>query len=310
MIISCSRRTDIPGLYPDWLINRLRAGFCTVVNPLNPKQISRVALNVASVDAIVFWTKNSAPLHTHIPEIVSRGYKFYFQFTITGYSEAIEKNTPRIETAIEAFQALSQHIGPERVIWRYDPIILSKRLTQSYHIESFRKIARALAGYTRRVVVSIVDFPRRTMKNLGTSARLAKESLLVGELDCLIAALAKVARDSDLEIQSCAETFDFSNHGIRHGKCIDDDLLAKVFGIRVSDRKDSSQRDECACVKSRDIGFYDSCTHGCIYCYATDLMKANALRTLHNPLSPSLIGWHEVPDRNTQLELKIDPAHE
>lgn len=305
MIISCSRRTDIPGLYPEWLINRLRAGYCTVVNPLNPKQVTRVPLTPESVDAIVFWTKNSAPLQRYIPEIISRGYKFYFQFTITGYSRKIEKHTPTTGETITAFQELSRCIGLDHVIWRYDPIILSQQLDRTYHIESFRKIANALAGHTKRVVISIVDFPRRTLKNLGASAQTAQQSLAVSELDSLVDDLAQIARSLDMEIQSCAETYDFGHLGVRPGKCIDDDLISKILHVRVTHQKDPTQRHECGCVKSKDIGFYDSCTHGCIYCYATDLQKINGACPLHNPASPSLIGWHEVPKDDTQLELDI-----
>lgn len=294
MIISCSRRTDIPALYSQWFANRIEAGYCTVVNPLNPKQVSRISLRRGDVDAIVFWTKNPKPLIPHLKLLNERGIPYYFQFTITGYGEKIEKHVPGIHDLLHTFKELSGLIGPERVVWRYDPIILSEKLSPTHHVELYSRIADELKGYAVRSVVSVVDMTRRTKANLGP----AKDKLVASSneplLHLLMRQISEIASSNCLSLYTCAENFDFSTDGIPHGKCIDGDLIERLFGGKVSKQKDPSQRIECGCVKSRDIGFYDSCTHGCVYCYATDHRKLTESVAMHDPLSPSLLGWHEV----------------
>jgi len=303
MIISCSRRTDIPAAYSRWLLQRLAAGYCVVPNPANPNQVTRVSLKPEDVDVIVFWSKNPAPLIPHLAGLDAQGYRYYFQFTLNGYDRMIEPNVPDLEAGIEAFRTLSRLIGSNRVIWRYDPIILSRKTDVNYHIERFSLISRALAGCTRRVVVSIVDPYRRTERGfriLDRNGYEVQRDLSRSEaLGALISRLAQIARQSAFEIQSCAEEIDLRPSGVQPGKCIDDALIERAFGLRVSGSKDPSQRPLCGCVKSRDIGMYDSCPEGCRYCYATH-SHAGRIHTVprHDENSPSLLGWFdaEAPD--------------
>jgi hypothetical protein len=298
MMISASRRTDIPAFYAEWMVRRLREGYCTVPNPFNRDQVSRISLRPEDVDAIVFWTRNPRPLMPYLDELDSRGYRYYFQFTILGYPREIDPRSPAAATAVEALGELAERLGPRRVIWRYDPIVFTGITPPAFHQENFQRLAESLRGHTRRVVVSIVDMYRKIESRLrkldGTPAAVRPWD--AGELGPLMRGLAGLAGENGMEIVSCAEEIDLRPFGILPGKCVDDRVIAEAFGINVPGSKDPAQRKACGCVVSRDIGMYESCLFGCQYCYATksfDRAKANF--DSHDPRSPSLLGWHEVP---------------
>ncbi len=193
MILSASRRTDIPNYYADWFMGRIREGYCCVRNPMNPRQVSRIDLAPQAVDCIVFWTKNPAGLLPRLKEL--RDYTYYFQFTLTGYGRDIEPNLPdKREKLIPAFRELSEKIGKERVIWRYDPIFVNEKYTVSYHLKAFEEIADRLAGYTEQVVISFVDLYAKIRKNAaahsirdtgeGDMMRLAGEMARIAAAAC------------------------------------------------------------------------------------------------------------------------------
>lgn len=164
MIISASRRTDIPTYYSDWLLNRVKAGYVYVRNPMNAHQISRISLSPEVVDGIVFWTKNPTPMLDKLDAL--RDYMYYFQFTLNSYGTDVERNIPsKNNVIIPAFQRLSDLIGPGRVIWRYDPIFLSKTYTMNYHIRYFEELAKRLSPYTKKCTISFLDIYRNTEKN-------------------------------------------------------------------------------------------------------------------------------------------------
>ena len=297
MIISASRRTDIPAFYAEWMVRRLKEGYCTVANPYNRNQVTRISLKPEDVDAIVFWTRNPRPLMPYLDELDSRGYRYYFQFTILGYPREIDAKSPSAETAVEAFRELADWVGPRRVIWRYDPIVFTGLTPPAFHQDNFRRLAESLRGHTRRVVVSIVDMYRKIEKRLkkleGTSA--AVRPCDAGDFEALMRRLARLAGENGMEIVSCAEEVDLRPFGILPGKCVDDRVIADAFDIEVLGTKDPAQRKACGCVVSRDIGMYESCLFGCRYCYATksfDQAKANF--DSHDPKSPSLLGSHEA----------------
>ena len=297
MIVSASRRTDIPAFYVAWMVRRLREGFCTVANPYNRNQVSFISLRPEDVDAIVFWTRNPRPLMPYLDELDSRGYRYYFQFTILGYPREIDPKSPTTETAVETFRDLAQRLGPRRVIWRYDPIVFTGITPPAFHEENFQRLADSLRGHTCRVVISIVDMYRKIEKRLKTleGTPAAVRPCDAGEFGPLIRRLAETAGKNRMEIVSCAEEVDLRPFGILPGKCVDDRVIAEAFGIEVSGTKDPTQRKACGCVVSRDIGMYESCLFGCQYCYATkcfDQAKANF--DSHDPNSPSLLGWHET----------------
>jgi len=291
MIISASRRTDIPACYADWFINRIREGYCTVPNPVNPKMISFVSLNPDDVDVIVFWTRNAKPLILKLPELDKRGFRYYFQYTILANPRILDPKTPPIQSSIETFKSLSDHLGPERVIWRYDPIIIANQCPSSYHLEKISYIASSLRGYTKRLMISMLDTYHHTegrMRSL--EAKGLRVSLLDGErFHCFIKSIVDIAKANGMEIFSCAEEGGLDRAGVASGKCIDDRLIEKVFNIAVTHKKDPHQRPACGCAVSKDIGMYDTCPFNCVYCYATrnpESAKRNFLK--HNPQSPSL----------------------
>ena len=249
---------------------------------------------------MVFWTKNPAPLLPYLPEINRMGYRYYFQFTLNGYPKPLEPGLPETGQLVRTFKQLSDEIGPEKVIWRYDPILFSGRTDFSYHRRRFAELLELLGKSTKRVVVSIVDnykgFLQRLARLENQGFAMLEQPRLSPEFGKFFVELAHRAIDTGLEIYSCAETFDLRQFGIRAGKCIDNDYIRKVFGIDVTARKDKAQRLECGCVESKDIGAYDSCIHDCIYCYATHNRKAvRQNHSSHRPDSPSLIGWYEAP---------------
>lgn len=297
-IISASRRTDIPAFYAEWFIRRLRQGYCTVPNPYNRNQVSVVSLRPKDVDVIVFWTRNPRPLMRYLDELDTRGYRYYFQFTILGYPRDIDHKSPPKATAIETFRELSHRIGPRRVIWRYDPIVFTELTPVSFHRDNFQCIAESLRNATLRAVISIVDVYRKTESRMralkGTPAAVQPPDAT--QFEELMRGMAQSAQENGMDIVSCAEEIDLLPFGIRPGKCVDDEAIAEAFGLEILRKKDPAQRAACGCVVSRDIGMYESCLYGCQYCYATKSFDgAHANFEAHDPHSPSLLGWHDRP---------------
>ncbi|NLG74096.1 MAG: DUF1848 domain-containing protein [Chloroflexi bacterium] len=297
MIISASRRTDIPAFFTPWFMNRIRAGFCTVPNPYNSRQVSRISLRPEDVDAIVFSTRNPRPLFPHLDELDRRGFRYYFLITLVNNPRAIDPHSPSLRTAAEVIRRLAGSLGPQRVVWRYDPIVFSASTSPDYHLENFESIVRLLQGSTQRCVISILDDYRKARQRMAALQRQGYRLLKGDELEQAVVqtvpGLVQIAAQAGIEVTSCAETFNLVPMGVRPGSCIDADLLHALFGLRLSWKKDPSQRAECGCVLSRDIGMYDSCLFGCQYCYATRdfALSARNYRS-HDPQSPSLLGWH------------------
>jgi hypothetical protein len=267
MLISASRRTDIPAFYTPWLLNRLRAGWCAVANPFNARQVSRVSLAPEDVDALVFWTRDAAPLLPHLPELDARGYRYYFLYTITGYGRALEPRCPPWQAATETLRRVADHVGPARTIWRYDPMLFSPRTPPAWHIAQFAMLAEALAGATRRVKTSLVIPYQYAARRLAALPGYMPVDMPEEEIGACLRALADTAAAHGMTLESCA--CDLTRHGIAAGKCLDDAYLRETFGLTMRAGKDSGQRPACGCVPSRDIGAYDTCLHGCAYCYAT-----------------------------------------
>jgi len=295
MIISASRRTDIPAFYSEWFMNRIRDGALLVRNPRNANQVRRISLLSEDVDVIVFWTRNPKPLIPSLKELGQRKLRYYFQYTITAYPKLLDTHGPYPAQSIETFKGLSDLIGPEKVIWRYDPILISNYTNIAYHKDMFFRLASQLQGKTHRVVISFADLYKKTIGNLNKVSGLQYIDLLENKYQDLffelIAHITQVAETFHMKVESCGESTSFAQFPIKHGKCIDDELIQKIFGIEVTNKKDRSQREACGCVKSIDIGRYDTCLHGCVYCYATNSRKV-ALKNyrLHNPESPFILG--------------------
>ena len=297
MILSVSRRTDIPAFYAEWFMNRLREGFALARNPMNYHQVSRVSLTPDAVDCIVFWTKDAAPMLPCIDAIAER-YAFYFQYTLNAYDESVEPNLPPLDEKTSTFRRLSEKIGPHRVVWRYDPILMAGAIDASWHIDRFRRLAEALDGATHTCVFSFVDMYakiRAGMRELGARA------CAVDEERRLAGAFAEIAAAHGIALQTCAEEIDLAAYGIRRGSCIDGALISRLTGYEIAAKRDGNQRGACGCLESVDIGQYDTCGHGCRYCYANRTARGVESRPIrHDPTSPLLVGWPEPDDRITE----------
>ncbi|MCL2025600.1 MAG: DUF1848 domain-containing protein [Leptospirales bacterium] len=301
MIISASRRTDVPAFYSEWFFNRLKEGFVLVRNPINFRQISRVSLSPDVVDGIVFWTKNPIPMLGRLNEL--KEYVCYFQFTITPYEKDIEPNIPTKSGILTTFKRLSDIMGADRVIWRYDPIMINAKYSMEYHIQSFKKITEELHDYTRKVIISFLIEDYRAVKS--NSKELALLDFQDKQQIELSAALAQIAHGHGLLIEACAETIDLQQFGIKHARCIDEKLLEKLSGCRLNINKDKTQRPACGCVTSIDIGMYNTCMNGCKYCYANynqNTVKGNFAK--HSPLSPLISGDVGDNDKIKEREVK------
>jgi hypothetical protein len=275
MIISASRRSDIPARFAEWFMARVREGHCDVTNPFNARQVTRVSLMPADVDAVVFWSKNPAPLLPHLDELEQRGFRCGFLVTVNEYPREIEPGVPPLADRVETVRMLSGRLGVRNVVWRYDPIILSDRMTAEWHMERYCGLARLLAPYVDHVIVSFVDFYRKTERRLravekAMGDRMLRDAFNAPDVEGLIRELIRCSGDAGLSIQSCAEDTSLEAMGIPAGACIDSHWIQRFAGIEVPQIKDPGQRGLCRCVPSRDVGQVNTCTIGCRYCYATD----------------------------------------
>ena len=294
MILSVSRRTDIPNYYSEWFFNRLKEGFLYVRNPMNFHQISEIKISPDVVDCIVFWTKNPLPMMERLDEL--EAYNYYFQFTLTGYGNDVERNLPNKKTSvIPIFQELSNRIGKEKVVWRYDPIFFSNRYNAKYHLKAFRSIAEALSGYTEKCVICFLDIYPKNKKNMDN---LLSYDLSDSELRGFAKELSNIAKENHIKIGSCAEKIDLDEYGIIHNSCIDKELIEKIIGCKLKINKDKNQRIECGCVESVEVGTYNTCKNGCVYCYANYSAKSvESNFQKYDPLSPLLCGHIEKDDK-------------
>jgi hypothetical protein len=322
MIISASRRTDIPAFYGDWFIERIKAGSVSVKNPFNSKIVRKVLLNPDAVDCIVFWTKDPGPFMDKL--LLLGQYSYYFLFTLTPYDQTLEKNVPPKKELIRTFRKLSGLIGEARVIWRYDPIIYADGINMDYHIKNFEFLARELHRHTTKCIISFLCMYNKCRKKLqGTGARELTED----EMYALSAQIADIAHSYSLEIQACAVKTDLSSVpilrkaglssvrilrkadlssvpilrkadlssvrilrkaglsacGIYPGSCIDKALIEKITGKKLETGRDKNQRKECNCYESFDIGQYNTCRHNCVYCYANKGDSTHVLNTAAVP---------------------------
>ena len=329
VIISASRSTDIPAFYAKWFFNRLEKGYCVWYNPFNQKPMY---ISFAKCKVIVFWTKNPKPIIPYLHELDKRGIHYYFQVTLNDYfAEGFEPNVPSLSERIETFKDLSKLIGKERVIWRYDPIIITKTLTPEEHLERIANIGNQLKNFTDKLVFSFVDVKsyRKVQNNLvKETSCFTRETIEMAEptevqRSEIIDGLCKIRQEWnnqgwDLQFATCAEEFDYDKYGIEHNRCIDGELMEKLwsedkelvyylrtgqlptpdlFGeipeIPASQKnlKDKGQRKICGCMVSKDVGMYNTCNHLCVYCYANtskEVVQKNLAK--FNLNSESIIG--------------------
>lgn len=294
MIISASRRTDIPSYYSEWFINRLKERFVLVRNPINIHQVSKIGLSPDVVDCIVFWTKNPTPMLDKLGNL--NDYDYYFQFTLSSYGKDIEPNVPsKNDKLIDTFKKLSDRIGAERVIWRYDPILTNKKYTIDYHVKYFETMAKHLSNYTEKCTISFLDFYPKIKSNI-----ISYEITAISDKEKIVIAkeLSSIAFSYGLKIDTCAEGIELGDLGISHARCIDDRLISRITGSKINLEKDKNQRQECGCVSSIDIGLYNTCMNGCKYCYANHSSKVvNKNSSLYDRNSPLLCSKLDDKDK-------------
>ncbi len=268
-VISVSRRTDVPAFYTEWFMHRIRAGFVHYRNPFGG-QVCEVSLKPDDVIAFVFWSKNYAPLLKYLPELDQRGYGGYFHFTLTDYGKLLEPFAPPTQEMIDVFKTLAERYSPKHVLWRFDPIILSDKTSDSSIIEQFETLAQQLSGFTERCYTSFVDFYRKVNKNL---AVLSEQGIRFYDPDeeakiTLIKTLLKIGQHYGIGLYACCEEILLQVPGINQAHCADPLLLYALFPQKFQKLKPAPTRKSCGCSASRDIGAYDTCIHGCVYCYA------------------------------------------
>lgn len=306
IIISASRSTDIPAFYAKWFFNRLAKGYCTWINPFNQQ---KQYISFSQCKVIVFWTKNPEPILPYLQILDEKGIHYYFQVTLNDYvNEKLEPNLPSVKKRIDTFKKLSNLIGPDRIIWRLDPIILCNEISPRSILSRIWHIGNELKGYTKKLVFSFVDIKayRKVQNNLIKETSIfTKDSVEYGEgtdvqRQEIIDGLCKL-RDIwkndgwELTMATCAESLDLEKYSIEHNRCVDGELMEKVFGydkalvyyLRTGklpepslfgdipeipetqkNLKDKGQRKLCGCMISKDIGMYNTCRHFCVYCYA------------------------------------------
>jgi len=268
-------------------MNRIRAGQVLTRNPVNHSQLYRVSLSPDTVDCIVFWTKDPLNLMPYLDELDSLGYQYYFQFTVTPYGSDLETNLrPKAEIE-DTFIQLSRRVGSNRVVWRYDPIILNENISIDYHHEQFTRLCDRFAStekYTDTVVISFVDlYPK-------IKSPVIRE-LAADEISALAEFIGKTAAEYGLHAVTCCESVDLSSYGIEHSSCISRSRIEEICGCTLDIPPEKNQRDGCGCYKSIDIGAYHSCINGCVYCYATGLPSSVQTRYhAHDPSSELIIG--------------------
>jgi len=274
MIISASYKTDIPTFYGEWFMNRLQAGYCKMVNPYG-QQIYRIELTPESVDGFVFWTKNIGPFLKYLPVIRDRGYPFIVQHTINGYPRELEYRVINYPHTIEHMQRLAGEFGSDVAVWRYDPIVISSLTPLQWHRQNFEVLAKGLAGATDEVVVSFAQIYKKTKRNMDWAARefgfvwTEHEKILDDEVRSLIIDLAHIAKSYAMQLKICSQKKFLIPGIVEEARCVDAERLEKVSHKPIVGKaKQKGNRKECGCFASKDIGAYDTCPHGCVYCYA------------------------------------------
>lgn len=309
VIVSASRETDLPRFYADWFLLRLGIGWCGWKNPFNGKLYK---VSFADTRMIVFWTKNPRPMLERLAEVEALGFKnYYFQFTLNDYdAERLEPNVPPVAERIDTFKRLANKIGKERVIWRFDPLLLSNEISMDVLLKRIGNIGRQLKGYTEKLVFSFIDIAsyRKVQNNL---AGFGVREFSPEEQVQFAKGLADLNKEFGFELATCGELADLSEYGIKHNKCVDDELMMRLFnddaklmefigaeydmfnGWQImKSKKDKGQRKACGCIVSKDIGAYNTCPHLCRYCYANSsdaLVKKNFVQYRQNPYSESII---------------------
>src|SRR5574344_679850 len=315
IIISASRSTDIPTFYSDWFVSRWEAGYIKWTNPFNGQPLY---VSFKNTRLVVFWTKNPRPMFKHLDYLDKNIPNYYFQFSLNDYDkEKYEAKVPSVESRIRTFKELSQRLGKKRVVWRYDPLILTKDIDVNELLRRVENIGNQIHEFTEKLVFSFVDISiyKKVENNLN------KENIPYIEwteelMEEFSKGISKINKNWNLKLGTCSGKIDLEKYGIVHNKCIDDDLMIELFSddktlmdflgveikqpdlfsdgeiIKTRNLKDKGQREDCGCIMAKDIGAYNTCPHECNYCYANaskEIAKKNYQKYLENPNSESIL---------------------
>ena len=290
MILNTGQRTDIPAFYTPWFLNRLREGFVLVRNPINPQRITRYTLSPDTIDLMAFCTKNPAPMLPHLEKM--KAFRMLWHVTITPYGKEIEPNVPDKEEVLTSCIALADALGRDRIIWRYDPVFISRKYSVEYHKKAFAHMAERLGGHTNRVIFSFIDLYEKTKKNFPEARPVRREERMeLGE------SFADSARRYGIEPCTCMEGAELGVFGVETAGCFTQADMEKIVGMPLKvPSTEKGIRGGCACLLGHDIGAYNTCRHFCRYCYANYDRKTVLINEkLHDPDSPLLVG-HVNPE--------------
>lgn len=296
MILNTGLRTDIPGFFSEWFYNRIDEGFVYVRNPYAKNQIYSYKLDPELIDCIIFCTKNPRPMIENLDKI--NEFNQYWHITITPYENEIEPNVPPVDDVLEDFKYLSNRLGKENVSLRYDPIFINEKYSLEKHIESFEYIANSLSNYTTETIISFIDLYEKTKRNFPQAIEVSKdERLMIGE------EFAKIGKKNNILIKTCVEGTELDKFGIDSSGCMTKEVIERAIKKDLNISKQKARNGECYCLLNNDIGEYNTCNHGCLYCYANSnkkLVQRNL--KMHNPKSPLLIG--EIKEDDMIIERK------
>ena len=304
MIINTGLRTDIPGFFSKWFYNRIEEEYVYVRNPYYKSQVFHYKLNPELVDCIIFCTKNPKPMLSNLDKI-SEFNQLWF-VTITPYKKEIEPNVPSVNKVIKSFKELSSQTGKESVSLRYDPILINDKYTLDYHIGAFEKIASSLSDHTSEIIISFIDLYEKTKRNFPQAREVSKEErLIIGK------EFSNIARENNLILKTCVEGKELDKFGIDSLGCMTKEVIERAIHNKLDVRVKKSRNRPCDCLLNNDIGEYNTCNHGCLYCYANSnkqLVKRNFKR--HDPDSPILIGNIREEDEIKEINQESFLIHE
>ncbi|MBK1665414.1 DNA repair photolyase [Rhodospirillum rubrum] len=267
MILSASYRCDIPAFFGPWFLARLAEGEVVVPNPYGGRP-SRVSLRPDDVDGFVFWTRNARPFLPALERVAELGIPFVIHYTMTGLPAVLDGATPPPAQALAVMAQIRRRYGAKALVWRYDPIVFSSLTEADHHRATFAALGQAVArdGLADEVVMSVLQPYRKAVRRLDRLTDLSWRDPAEEEKRALLTALAAIARDLGLRPSLCAQPA-LLGPGLTEAACVDGARLSAVAGRAIA-TKPRPHRSCCGCVQSRDIGGYDSCAHGCVYCYA------------------------------------------
>lgn len=284
MILNTGNRTDIPAYFSKWFYKRIDEGYVMTRNPFNTQMVSKYILDPKLVDVICFCTKNPQPMLENIEKLDA--YRQLWYVSITPYGRDIEPNVPNKHKLIESFKQLSNHIGSDCVMWRYDPILITNKYSFDYHLRAFEKIANELGDYTKHCTISFIDLYDKTVKNFPEAREVPYDYQVE-----FVKQFVSIGERYGIKIYTCAEHQSLAKYGANIEGCMSKNVMEVALNNKLNVPSKLQTRNECSCLLGSDIGMYNTCLHGCKYCYANyDMKVVHTNFKNHDPNSPLLIG--------------------